>query len=122
MLGCIKYSQDKEQLSLFMKDNPRMKMETNVARVIRAMTNINIDIPEEAEEVDMCKAIEDMIEERSEERERKGREEGRTEGREEGAVIMLVGLVRDGFLTKAEAARRMNMTERAFEEKMHQMS
>lgn len=114
VLGCIKYSQDKEQLSLFMKDNPRMKMETNAARVIRAMTNINIDIPEEAEEVDMCKAIEDMIEERSEERERKGREEG--------AVTMLIGLVRDGFLTKTEAARRVNMTERAFEKKMKQMS
>lgn len=106
VLGCIKYSQDKEKLSIFMKDNPRMNMEAMAARVIEVMTNMSIEIPEGEEKIDMCKAIEDMIEERA------------CIEREEGKVEILIGLVKDGILNMQEAAKRMNMTTEEFRTKM----
>ena len=63
-------------------------------------------IPEDAEVVDVCKAVEDMLNERQ------------TEGRAEGAVEMLVGLVRDGLLSAQTAAARANMSQGEFEEAM----
>ena len=106
VLGCIKYSQNKEKLSIFMKDNPRMNMEAMAARVIEVMTNMSIEIPEGEEKIDMCKAIEDMIEERA------------CIEREEGKVEILIGLVKDGILNMQEAAKRMNMTTEEFRTKM----
>ena len=106
VLGCIKYSQDKEKLSIFMKDNPRMNMEAMAARVIEVMTNMSIEIPEGEEKIDMCKAIEDMIKERA------------CIEREEGKVEILIGLVKDGILNMQEAAKRMNMTTEEFRTKM----
>ena len=47
----------------------------------------------------------------------KGRElleEGRAEGRAQGLIEALVGLVRDGLLSVAEAAKRGKMTESEF--------
>ena len=57
VLGCIKYSKDKEKLSSFIRNNTRMMLEINAARVIQAITNITLDLSEEVEEVDMCKAL-----------------------------------------------------------------
>ena len=62
-MGYIKYSKDKKKLSEFLKENPRMLIEANAARVIKAVTNTPLDIPEDAEVVDMCKAVEDMMNE-----------------------------------------------------------
>ena len=36
-------------------------MDTEEAKLISAVTKTHIDIPEEEKEVDMCKAIEDII-------------------------------------------------------------
>ena len=63
VMGYIKYSKDKKKLSEFLKENPRMLIEANAARVIKAVTNTPLDIPEDAEVVDMCKAVEDMMNE-----------------------------------------------------------
>ena len=46
-------------------------LEINAARVIQAITNITLDLSEEVEEVDMCKAIDDMMQD--------SREEGKAE-------------------------------------------
>ena len=40
-----------------------MLMEVNAARVIKAVTNTPLDIPEDAEVIDVCKAVEDMMNE-----------------------------------------------------------
>ena len=109
VLGCIKYSKDKE-LSFFIRNNTRMMLEINAARVIQAITNITLDLSEEVEEVDMCKAIDDMMQD--------SREEGKAEGRTEGILFALTGLVRDGVLSIKDAAFRANMTESAFEAAM----
>ena len=110
VLGCIKYSKDKEKLSSFIRNNTRMMLEINAARVIQAITNITLDLSEEVEEVDMCKAIDDMMQD--------SREEGKAEGRTEGILFALTGLVRDGVLSIKDAAFRANMTESAFEAAM----
>ena len=110
VLGCIKYSKDKEKLSSFIRNNTRMMLEINAVRVIQAITNITLDLSEEVEEVDMCKAIDDMMQD--------SREEGKAEGRTEGILFALTGLVRDGVLSIKDAAFRANMTESAFEAAM----
>lgn len=106
VMGYIKYSKDKNRLSEFLTDNPRMLMEANAARVIKAVTNTPLNIPDNAEVIDVCKAVEDMM----------------NESKAEGAIDMLVGLVKDGLLSIKDAARRANMTESAFEAKMKQLS
>ena len=99
-----------EKLSSFIRNNTRMMLEINAARVIQAITNITLDLSEEVEEVDMCKAIDDMMQD--------SREEGKAEGRTEGILFALTGLVRDGVLSIKDAAFRANMTESAFEAAM----
>ena len=103
-------TKDKEKLSSFIRNNTRMMLEINAARVIQTITNITLDLSEEVEEVDMCKAIDDMMQD--------SREEGKAEGRTEGILFALTGLVRDGVLSIKDAAFRANMTESAFEAAM----
>ena len=110
VLGCIKYSKDKQKLSSFIRNNTRMTLELNAARVIQAITNVTLDLSEETEEVDMCKAIEDLLHD--------SREEGIQTGIERGTVLTLKKLVQDGILSVQEAARRADMTESAFETEM----
>ena len=98
VLCCIKYSKDKEKLWNFMKDNPRMNMDVVAARVIEVMTNMSIEIPAGEKEIDMCKAVEDMI--------------------QDGKFEILINLVRDGILSVQDAAQRINMTEDEFRAKM----
>ena len=114
VLGCIKYSNDKEKLSSFIKNNTRMTLEINAARVIQAITKVTVDLSEETEDVDMCKAIEDMMQDSRAE----GLAEGMEKGKTEGILFTLTGLVRDGILSIKDAALRANMTESAFEAAM----
>ena len=57
----------------------------------------------------MCKAIEDM--------KTNAKNEGRAEGMNKGILETLVGLVKDGLISFAEAAKRANMTVSEFEDK-----
>lgn len=91
-----------------------MTLERNAARVIQAITNVTIDLSEETEEVDMCKAIDDMMQDSRKE----GLAEGMEKGKAEGILFTLTSLVRDGILSVKDAAFRANMTESAFEAAM----
>jgi predicted transposase/invertase (TIGR01784 family) len=70
----------------------------------------------------MCDIMEKIAaEERNEGRKegrQEGRREGRREGRQEGTLETLFSLVRDGVLTLSEAAKRADMTETLFAEKV----
>ena len=59
----IKYSKDKKKLLEILKDNPRMMLDRKAAVVIKTITNTPIEIPEEMEVIDVCKAVEDMLKE-----------------------------------------------------------
>lgn len=102
VIGYIKYSKDKKRLSEFLTDNPRMLIEANAARVIKAVTNTPLDIPEGAEVIDVCKAVEEMM----------------NESEERGELRMLVQLVRDGDLKLERAAEKAKMTVEQFEKVM----
>ena len=119
VLSYIKYSKDPKKLNALLENNPRMRIETEAARVISTVTNTPMKIPEGEEEVDMCEAIEAMMREREEKGKAEGKAEGIAEGiaegKTEGMVEILANLVKDGILTLKDAAARANMTESAFE-------
>ena len=108
VIGCIKYSNDKNKLAAFIQDNPRMNMEIEAARVIEVITHLEI----ESEEVDsmgnvnMCKALQDMMQ----------------DSRDEGRVQLLVTLIQSGDISLQRAAALMNMTPEEFQEKSKMIS
>ena len=81
-----------------MIDNPRMLIEANAARAIKAVTNTPLDIPESVEVIDVRKAIEEMM----------------NESKERGERRMLVKRVRKGRITIEQAAEDANMSVEQF--------
>lgn len=102
----IKYSKDKEKLSRILKGNSRMLIDREAALVIKAITNTAIEISEKEEEIDMCKAIDDMLSERE--------ARGEIRGIEIGELRMLVKQVKRGRLTIEEAAEDVAMSVEKF--------
>ena len=80
VLGYIKYSKDKKALSKFLNDSKVMLMDNDAARVIRDVTNTPIYVPDGKGEIDMCKAVKDLLDESKTE----GLAEGEAKGRAEG--------------------------------------
>ena len=76
VMGYIKYSKNKEKLLDFLRTDTHKSIEMNAARVIKTITNTPIEVSEEREEIEMCKAIEDLIAES----EARGRAEGEARG------------------------------------------
>lgn len=99
VMGYIKYSRSKEKLSAFLNQNPREWIEANAARVIKAITKTPIEIPEGAEAINVCEAIEAMMK----------------DSRNEGKIEALAGLVKDGLLSMQDAAARLDMSVADFE-------
>ena len=95
VMGCIKYSRDKEKLAAFVHNNPRMNMEINAARVIEAINHVPIKIEEGVETFNMCEAIEEMIQD--------GREEG--QNRINQLIILLSKENRSSDILKAAENR-----------------
>ena len=62
VLSFIKYSKDKEQMNRLIEENSARfsRMEKEAVAVINLFTGTNIEIREEEEVIDMCKAWEDM--------------------------------------------------------------
>lgn len=83
VLSFIKYSQDKEKLAELLRTDGQFRiLDREAAQVIRACTNIEMEIDEESEGCNVCKVIDDMMRESREE----GMEKGRKEGMEEERV------------------------------------
>ncbi len=80
VIGYIKYSKNKDKLLEFLRTDTHRSIEMNAVRVIKTITNTPIEVSEEEEEIEMCKAIEDLIAES----EARGRAEGEVRGRAEG--------------------------------------
>ena len=79
VLGFIKYSNDSDALDAFLsKESSLHDLDVEAARVISMCTNTQIDIGEDAEVIDVCKAIQDMN--------NKARQDGKQEGRLETLV------------------------------------
>ncbi len=57
VLSFIKYSEDPDKLASYVEDNPRMNLEREAALVIKAVTNVPVNLPEQKEELNMCKSL-----------------------------------------------------------------
>lgn len=133
VIGYIKYSKDKDNLTRILKDNPRMVIDREAALVIKTITNTPIRIPEGTEEIDMCKAVESLlteseakgIEKGIEQGIERGIEQGIEKGKEQGIEIgelrMLVKQVRKGRLTLEQAAEDAEMPVERFRKIMEEM-
>lgn len=113
VLGCIKYSEDKNKLMSFIRDNPRMDIEVPAARVIEAITHIKLEIDEEDERmgrVDMCRALEEIMQDSKNE----GINEGVDIGLIQGKLQVLLTLIQNGDISLQKAAAIMDMTPEEF--------
>ena len=108
VLGCIKYAKDKNKLADFIHNNPRMNIEVEAARVLEVITHTHIKREEvdDMGNVNMCKAIQEMIQ----------------DGRDEERVQLLVTLIQSGDISLQRAAALMNMTPEEFQEKSKMIS
>ena len=113
VMGYIKYSKDSEKLSAFLNGNSRVWIERSAAQVIKTITRTPIEIPEDAEAINVCEAIEKMMSERE--------KAGLVRGKAEGKLDAFADLVKDGMLSVKEAATRLNMTEDEFKNAMSKM-
>lgn len=110
VLGYIKYSKDKKELSRFLNNSQMQNMDNDAARVIRDITKTPIYVPEGKGEINVCEAVKDMINE--------SRLEGKAEGKAEGKIQMLKELVKDGTLSVVSAAAKVNMTAEQFKKEL----
>ena len=85
VLSYIKYQHDQEQMQrLLQEDNRFSELERNAALVIQATTKTELNIKPNAEVVDMCEAIRQMMESSKQQGVLQGMQQGRLQGRQEG--------------------------------------
>ena len=105
-LKYVKYSKDKKKLrDMVNEDTAFCSVSRKTADMVNVVTSSNLHYDNGEERVDMCEAIEGI------------RKDALAEGIEEGILKTLIGLVKDGILTIADAAKRADMTVPEFEEK-----
>ena len=112
VIGYIKYSKNKDKLLEFLRTDAHRSIEMNAARVIKTITNTPIEVSEEEGEIEMCKAIEDLIAE-SEARGRaegevRGEARGRAEGETRGEAKGMIEICLDMSFSKEDNPRLTN--------------
>ena len=111
VMGYIKYSKNKEQLLKFLHTDTHRSIEMNAVRVIKTITNTPIEVSEEEGEIEMCKAIEDLIAE-SEARGRaegevRGEARGRAEGETRGEAKGMIEICLDMSFSKEDILKKL---------------
>ena len=110
----IKYSKDKAGLEKYLNKDGGLVVYVKTAKAINDLTQLGLGIQEGKEEINMYKAIEEMIKDRE--------VRGEIRGEELGILKTLTGLVRDGMISIKDAAPRAGMTEEQFREEMKRFS
>lgn len=109
-LKYVKYSKDKKKLiEIVNEDTAYKSVSRKTADMVNVVTNSNLHYNSGKERVDMCEAIEGIRND--------AMKEGIAKGLEEGVLKTLVGLVKKGLLTVAQAAEEANMSVPEFENK-----
>ena len=85
-------------------------VDVKTAKAINDLTQLGLKIPEGKEEVNMYKAMEELI------------KDGEIRGEAMGILKTLTDLVRDGVISIKDAAPRTGMTEEQFREEMKRFS
>ena len=111
VIGYIKYSKNKDKLLEFLRTDTHRSIEMNAVRVIKTITNTPIEVSEEEEEIEMCKAIEDLIAE-SEARGRaegevRGEARGRAEGETRGEAKGMIEICLDMSFSKEDILKKL---------------
>ncbi len=102
VLGYIKYSKDEEKLSEFITEHLHKPIDVNAARVIQTTTHTAMKIPEKAEVVNVCEAIDNMM------------KHSEAKGQQQGRLATLIELVQSGLISLSDAAEKANMTPEEF--------
>ena len=104
VLSYIKYQHDQEQMQRLLQEDQRFsELERNAALVIQATTRTELNIKPNAEVVDMCEAIRQMMESSKQQGVlqgmqqgmQQGRLQGRLEGIQQGSREMQLQIARD---------------------------
>ena len=90
----VRYSDDKNKLMNYAREND-IVLNIESVTIINALTNSNLKIEEGKDEVQMCKALDDLIEDGRNEGRSEGIEIGRQEGRQEGSIIGFITACRE---------------------------
>ena len=111
VIGYIKYSKNKNKLLEFLRADTHRSIEMNAVRVIKTITNTPIEVSEEEEGIEMCKAIEDLIAE-SEARGRaegevRGEARGRAEGETRGEAKGMIEICLDMSFSKEDILKKL---------------
>ena len=111
VIGYIKYSKNKDKLLEFLRTDTHRSIEMNAVRVIKTITNTPIEVSEEEEGIEMCKAIEDLIAE-SEARGRaegevRGEARGRAEGETRGEAKGMIEICLDMSFSKEDILKKL---------------
>ena len=116
MLQCAK---DKQKMKALLAEKSRLIIEKDTVDLLEECVNLKIDVPQEkGEVVDLCKALQDWAEEERAE----GRAEGIEQGIEQGKILMVVSLMKDGYITKEIAANKIGIKANEFENMLASMS
>ena len=93
-----------------------MNMEIEAARVIETITSVMIEDKEvdSMGNVNMCKALQDMVQDVVDEKKDDWLAEGRLAGLSEGRLQLLSTLIQSGDISLQKAASLMNMTTEEF--------
>ena len=130
VLMFMKYSKDEEKMDEFIRNNENMsRMDRMAAEVMKCIGKIPMEI-EEGGEVNMCKAIDDMMEKRERKGRqegiqkgiREGREKGIQEGKKAGQLEVLMELAMDGILSVKVAADKASMSVNDFEKQLEKVT
>ena len=106
----IKVSKDIEKMKIMLDSGEMDELPRDVALVIQACTELDVEIPENEEVVRVCEAIQAMMKERE--------ARGTVIGIARGKLIELYELVSKGFLSLNIAAQEADQTEEEFKEGM----
>ena len=117
LFNAFKYSEDKNKLVSFIRDNSRMEIDLSAARVIEAITHMKMEIEEgdrNMGSVNMCRALEEIMQDSKNEGIALGRSEGVDIGLIRGKMQVLSTLIQNGDISLQKAAAIMDMTPEEF--------
>ena len=112
VLGFIKYSDNGEELEAFLSKECGLEaLDVEAARVIKACARTQIEIDDDAEVVNVCKAEREMKEKARQEGLREGKQEGRQEGRLEALCETSRNAMDSFHLSKEEAMKGLERSQ-----------
>ena len=111
VLSYIKYQHDQEQMQRLLQEDQRFsELERNAALVIQATTKTELNIKPNAEVVDMCEAIRQMMESSKQQGVLQGMQQGRQEGIQQGEHNMQLRIARQMLAAKLPLQQISEMT------------